>query len=37
MFHHAEMDDAEMARADELLELLAGHSRAVARPMTALV
>ena len=37
MFHHAEMDDAEMARADELLALLAGHDRVVARPMMALV
>ena len=37
MFHHAEMDDAEMARADELLALVAGHDRVVARPMMALV
>ncbi len=37
MFHHAEMDDADMARAGELLALLAGHSRVVARPMMALV
>ena len=25
MFHHAEMDDAAMERAGELLALLAGH------------
>ncbi len=37
MFHHAEMDEAEMARADELLALLARHPRVVARPMMALV
>ena len=37
MFHHAEMDEAEMARAGELLALLAGHPRVVARPMMALV
>ncbi len=37
MFHHAEMDDAEMDRAGELLALLAGHPRVVARPMMALV
>jgi Uncharacterized protein conserved in bacteria (DUF2334) len=37
MFHHAEMDDAAMARAGELLELLAGHDRVAARPMMALV
>jgi peptidoglycan/xylan/chitin deacetylase (PgdA/CDA1 family) len=36
MFHHAEMDDAEVARADSLLALLARHSRVVARPMMAL-
>jgi hypothetical protein len=35
MFHHAEMDDAAMARADELLALLAAHERVVARPMLA--
>jgi hypothetical protein len=33
MFHHAEMDDAAMARAGELLALLAKHERVVARPM----
>ena len=33
MFHHAEMDDAAMDRAGELLALLAGHERVVARPM----
>jgi Polysaccharide deacetylase len=33
MFHHAEMDDDDMDRADELLALVAGHDRAVARPM----
>ena len=37
MFHHAEMDDSAMARAGELLALLAGHGRVVARPMMALV
>ena len=37
MFHHAEMDDAAMDRAGELLALLAGHARVVARPMMALV
>jgi uncharacterized protein DUF2334 len=37
MFHHAEMDPAEMMRAHELLALLAGHDRVVARPMMALV
>jgi hypothetical protein len=36
MFHHAEMDDAELERADQLLALLAGHGRVVARPMMAL-
>jgi peptidoglycan/xylan/chitin deacetylase (PgdA/CDA1 family) len=36
MFHHAEMDDAAMGRAGELLALLAEHERAVARPMMAL-
>ena len=36
MFHHAEMDEAEVARADELLALLARHPRVVARPMMAL-
>jgi hypothetical protein len=35
MFHHAEMDDAAMARADELLALLAPHERVIARPMMA--
>jgi hypothetical protein len=33
MFHHAEMDDAEMARAAELLDLLAGHPQARVQPM----
>jgi hypothetical protein len=33
MFHHAEMDDDDMDRADELLALVAGHDRAFARPM----
>jgi hypothetical protein len=33
MFHHEEMDDASMARAGALLDLLAGHDRAVVRPM----
>ena len=37
MFHHAEMDDAAMDRAGELLALLARHPRVVARPMMALV
>ena len=37
MFHHAEMDDAAMDRAAELLGLLAGHGRVVARAMMALV
>jgi hypothetical protein len=37
MFHHAEMDEAEMARAGELLALLAGHPRVAACPMMALV
>jgi Polysaccharide deacetylase len=37
MFHHAEMDAAEMDRAGELLALLAGHERVAARPMMALV
>jgi hypothetical protein len=37
MFHHAEMDDAEMERAGELLALLAEHERVVARRMMALV
>jgi hypothetical protein len=36
MFHHAEMGAVELARAGELLELLAGHPRVVARPMMAL-
>jgi hypothetical protein len=35
MFHHAEMDDGEMERADELLALLASHERVVARSMMA--
>jgi hypothetical protein len=35
MFHHAEMGDDELARADQLLALLAGHERVDARPMMA--
>ena len=37
MFHHAEMDDDDIDRAEELLALVAGHERAVARPMMAIV
>ena len=37
MFHHAIMDAGEMARAGELLALLAGHAAAAARPMRELV
>lgn len=37
MFHHAEMDDDDMGRAGELLALVAGHERADARPMMAIV
>jgi Polysaccharide deacetylase len=37
MFHHAEMDDGAMDRADQLLALLAGHGRVAARAMMALV
>ena len=37
MFHHAEMDDAAMDRAGELLALLAGHPRVVSRRMMELV
>jgi hypothetical protein len=37
MFHHALMDEAERAAAQPLLELLAGHSAARARPMLELV
>ena len=37
MFHHAEMDDDAMDRAGELLALVAGHERAHARPMMAIV
>lgn len=33
MIHHAEMDDADMDRMDELLALLAAHERVLARPM----
>jgi peptidoglycan/xylan/chitin deacetylase (PgdA/CDA1 family) len=33
MFHHAEMDTDELARADELLALLAGDDRVRAAPM----
>lgn len=33
MSHHEEMDDVSMARAGALLDLLAGHARAVVRPM----
>jgi predicted deacetylase len=36
MFHHAEMDDYDLDRADELLALVARHDRAVALPMMAL-
>ena len=35
MFHHAEMDDADMDRAEQLLALLAAHERVDARPMMA--
>jgi hypothetical protein len=37
MFHHAEMDAGAMDRTGELLELVAGHELADARPMMALV
>jgi uncharacterized protein DUF2334 len=37
MFHHAVMDAGEMARAGELLALLAGHPGVVARGMMAVV
>src|SRR5918999_234315 len=37
MFHHALMDGGDMERAAELLTLVAGHERAVARPMMELV
>jgi hypothetical protein len=37
MFHHAVMDSGDMERAAELLTLVAGHERAAARPMMALV
>jgi len=37
MFHHAIMDAGERRRAGELLDLLAGHDRAGAAPMPALV
>jgi hypothetical protein len=37
MFHHAEMDDYDLERADELLALVAGHERALARPMMEIV
>ena len=33
MFHHAEMDADELARADELLALLAGDERVRAAPI----
>jgi hypothetical protein len=36
MFHHAEMDDDDLDRADELLALLARHDRAKPRPMMAI-
>jgi predicted deacetylase len=36
MFHHAVMDAAEMARADELLALIAGHENARATAMAEL-
>jgi Uncharacterized protein conserved in bacteria (DUF2334) len=37
MFHHAEMDQAERDRADELLALLAGHEAIEPRSMMAVV
>jgi peptidoglycan/xylan/chitin deacetylase (PgdA/CDA1 family) len=37
MFHHAVMDAGDMERAAELLTLVAGHERALARPMMALI
>ena len=37
MFHHAEMDDDDIDRADDLLALVAAHDRADARPMMAIV
>ena len=37
MFHHALMDDAELRDAASLLELLAGHGSARARPMIELI
>jgi Polysaccharide deacetylase len=37
MFHHAEMDDDDMDRAGELVDLVARHDRAVALPMMSLV
>jgi hypothetical protein len=37
MFHHAEMDDHAINRAGELLAVVAGHERARARPMMAIV
>ena len=36
MFHHAQMDGADVDRVGVLLALLAGHPRAVGRPMMAL-
>jgi hypothetical protein len=37
MFHHAVMDESELARATELLDLLASHDNAVVRPMRSLL
>jgi hypothetical protein len=37
MFHHALMDDAELRDAEQLLDLLAGHSSASARAMNELI
>jgi peptidoglycan/xylan/chitin deacetylase (PgdA/CDA1 family) len=37
MFHHAEMDDDDMDRVEELLALIAHDDRAVAFPMMALI
>jgi hypothetical protein len=37
MFHHAEMDAGELARADELLALLASDDRVTAAPILAVL
>ena len=37
MFHHALMDDAELGYAEQLLDLLAGHSSVGARSMNELI